>query len=99
MAPPPKLLDQVRDKLRVKHDSIRTGQSYVDWIKRYILFHGKLHKIDWRAILMCSVFLLSLCLPKPFHHLQRDDEQDGGGQGGDEVIGVQWPEAEQFASR
>jgi len=43
MHPPPKLLDQVRDKLRVKHDSIRTGQSYVDWIKRYILIHGKQH--------------------------------------------------------
>ena len=43
MTPPLKLLDQVRDKLRVKHDSIRTGQPYVDWIKRYILFHGKRH--------------------------------------------------------
>lgn len=31
---PPKLLDQVRDKLRVKHYSIRTEQSYVGWIKR-----------------------------------------------------------------
>ena len=39
----PKLLDQVRDKLRVKHYSIRTEQSYTDWIKRYILFHGKRH--------------------------------------------------------
>ena len=38
---PPKLLDQVRDKLRVKHYSIRTEKSYTDWIKRYILFHGK----------------------------------------------------------
>ena len=40
---PPKLLDQVRDKLRVKHYSIRTEQTYVDWIKRYIFFHGKRH--------------------------------------------------------
>ena len=40
---PPKLLDQVRDKLRVKHYSIRTEQAYSDWIKRYILFHGKCH--------------------------------------------------------
>ena len=38
---PPKLLDQVRGKLRVKHYSIRTERAYVDWIKRYILFHGK----------------------------------------------------------
>ncbi len=40
---PPKLLDQVRDKLRVKHYSIRTEQVYVGWIKRYIHFHGKRH--------------------------------------------------------
>lgn len=40
---PPQLLDQVRDKLRVKHYSIRTEQAYVDWIKRYIFFHDKRH--------------------------------------------------------
>ena len=40
---PPKLLDQVRDKLRVKHYSIRTEQSYTGWIKRYIYFHDKQH--------------------------------------------------------
>jgi hypothetical protein len=33
---PPKLLDQVRDKIRLKHYSIRTEQAYTDWIKRYI---------------------------------------------------------------
>ena len=42
-ANPPKLLDQVRDRLRVKHYSIRTEQTYVHWIKRYIFFHGKRH--------------------------------------------------------
>jgi len=40
---PPKLLDQVRGKIRLKHYSIRTEQSYVDWIKRFIFFHGKRH--------------------------------------------------------
>ena len=45
----PKLLDQVRDKLRVKHYAIRTEQSYVDWIKRYIYFHGKTHPKDLGA--------------------------------------------------
>jgi hypothetical protein len=35
---PPKLLDQVRDTLRVKNYSIRTEQSYVDWIKRLSFF-------------------------------------------------------------
>jgi integron integrase len=43
------LLDQVRDKLRVKHYAIRTEQSYVDWIKRYIYFHGKTHPKDLGA--------------------------------------------------
>jgi integron integrase len=46
---PPRLLDQVRDKLRVKHYSIRTEQTYLDWIKRYIYFHGKRHPKDMEA--------------------------------------------------
>jgi integron integrase len=49
MVTSPKLLDQVRDKLRVKHYAIRTEQSYVDWIKRYIYFHGKTHPKDLGA--------------------------------------------------
>ena len=39
----PRLLDQVRDVIRCKHYSIRTEQTYLDWIKRYILFHNKQH--------------------------------------------------------
>lgn len=42
-ATPPKLLDQVRDQLRLKHYSPRTEQAYIGWIKRYIIFHGKCH--------------------------------------------------------
>ena len=48
-ANPPRLLDQVRDKLRVKHYSIRTEQTYTDWIKRYIYFHDKRHPKDLGA--------------------------------------------------
>jgi len=40
------LLDQVRDAIRRKHYAYRTEQSYVYWIKRYILFHGKRHPAD-----------------------------------------------------
>jgi hypothetical protein len=47
--PSPKLLDQVCRKIRLKHYSIRTEQTYVDWIKRYILFHGKRHPKDMGA--------------------------------------------------
>ncbi len=43
---PRKLLDQVRDALRIKHSSIRTEQAYVNWIKRFIFFHHKRHPRD-----------------------------------------------------
>ena len=46
---PPKLLDQVRDRIRVKHYSIRTETQYVQWIKRFILFHRKRHPIEMGA--------------------------------------------------
>ena len=40
---PKKLLEEVRDLMRLRHYSIRTEQSYCDWIKRFILFHGRRH--------------------------------------------------------
>jgi integron integrase len=40
---PARLLDRVRDRIRFRHYSIRTEQAYVDWIKRFIRFHGKRH--------------------------------------------------------
>jgi len=43
MAEKPKLLDQVRERIRVKNYSYRTEQSYVGWVRRYILFHNKTH--------------------------------------------------------
>lgn len=39
----PRLLDRLRDKIRVRHYSIRTEKSYVGWVRRFILFHGKRH--------------------------------------------------------
>ncbi len=45
----PKLLDQVRAKIRLKHYSIRTEQAYTEWIKRYILHFGKRHPRDLGA--------------------------------------------------
>ena len=41
-----KLLDQVRDKIRFKHYSIKTEKSYVGWVKRYIFFHKLRHPLD-----------------------------------------------------
>jgi len=43
---PLRLLDRVRWHLRVKRYSIRTEKTYVDWIKRYILFHAKRHPAE-----------------------------------------------------
>jgi len=45
----PKLLNQVRYAIRARHYSIRTEDAYVQWIRRYILFHGKRHPRDMGA--------------------------------------------------
>lgn len=39
----PKLLDQVRSAIRIRHYSIRTEKAYIQWIKRYIHFHNIRH--------------------------------------------------------
>ncbi len=41
-----RLLDQVRDRIRTLHYSIRTEQSYIGWIKRFIFFNNKKHPKD-----------------------------------------------------
>ena len=46
---PKKLLDQVRDAIKRKHYSPRTEESYANWIKRFILFHGKRHPNEMGA--------------------------------------------------
>lgn len=45
----PRLLDQVRGKIRLKHYSIRTEQAYVDWIKRFVLHFDKRHPSEMGA--------------------------------------------------
>ncbi|MGB7414046.1 MAG: integron integrase [Thermosynechococcaceae cyanobacterium] len=45
-AKPRKLLDQVRDVMRTKHYAYRTEETYVQWIRRFILFHNKRHPKD-----------------------------------------------------
>ena len=41
-----KLLDQLREKIRVKPYSIRTELAYVNWARQFILFHQKRHPLD-----------------------------------------------------
>ena len=47
--PPPKLLDHLRAEIRLRHYSIHTEEAYVDWARRYILFHDKRHPKDMGA--------------------------------------------------
>ncbi len=55
----PKLLDQVRDVIRRKHYSFRTEQTYIGWIRRFILFHRKRHPSEM-ADTEVTEFLTSL---------------------------------------
>jgi integron integrase len=45
----PRLLDQMREVLRLKHLSFRTEEAYIGWVKRFILFHDKRHPKDMGA--------------------------------------------------
>ena len=46
---PPRLLDRVRAANRLRHGSRSTEKSYVGWIRRFVLFHGKRHPADMGA--------------------------------------------------
>ena len=60
---PPKLLDQVVAKMRVKHYSLRTEKSYTDWIKRYIWHFDKTHPKDMGAA-QVEAFLTHLAVER-----------------------------------
>src|SRR5882724_6113539 len=59
-----KLMEQVREVLRLKHYSIRTEQCYCDWIRRYVHFHGM--KSAFHALL----FLYREVLRQPFESVK-----------------------------
>ena len=48
-SPRPTLLSVVRERLRVKHYSLRTEQAYIGWIRRFIRFHGRRHPREMGA--------------------------------------------------
>lgn len=60
-APKPRLLDRVREAIRVRHYSRRTEKAYVHLTKRYIFFHGKRHPAEMGAPEV-TAFLTSLAL-------------------------------------
>lgn len=57
----PKLLDQVRQRIRSRHFSGSTEEAYVHWIKRFIFFHGKRHPVEM-AELEINQFLTYLAI-------------------------------------
>ncbi|WP_228016509.1 phage integrase N-terminal SAM-like domain-containing protein [Leptolyngbya ectocarpi] len=69
---PRKLLDQVRDAIRLRHYSYRTEETYVQWIRRYILFHNKRHPKDM-GIPEIEAFLTHLAVNKLWGPLQFRD--------------------------
>ncbi len=60
---PPKLFDQLRERLRLKHYSLRTEQAYVQWAKRYIYYHDKRHPAEMGKIEL-EAFLTSLAVDR-----------------------------------
>jgi integrase len=66
------LSEQVRRATRVRHYSIRTEQSYLHWIKRFILFHDKQHssilgeaEVAQFLSFLAKVFLYKVVLERP----------------------------------
>jgi len=63
MANKPRFLDLVRERIRVKHYSIRMEEAYVGWIKRFIFFHNKRHPAEMGKLEM-EQFLTHLAVDK-----------------------------------
>jgi integron integrase len=59
----PRLMDRLRHEIRVRHYSIRTEGAYVDWVRRFIVFHGKRHPGELGAADVAS-FLTSLAVER-----------------------------------
>ena len=72
----PRLLDQVRDALRLRHYSIRTEASYLQWIKRFIFFHRVRHPLDMgeREI---TAFLTHLAVDRHVAPSTQNQARDG----------------------
>jgi integron integrase len=58
---PSPFLRSVREAIRVRHYSIRTEEAYVQWVKRFILFHGKRHPAQMGEAEVCA-FLTHLAV-------------------------------------
>ena len=63
MTSPPKLLDQLRHRIRALHYSIRTEEAYVDWVRRFILFHDRRHPREM-GVIEIEAFLSHLAVAR-----------------------------------
>ena len=61
--PEPRLLDRMREAIRLRHYSIRTEDTYVHWVRRFIVFHGKRHPLELGAPEVAS-FLTHLAMER-----------------------------------
>ena len=59
----PKLLERLRDRICLKHHSLRTAQACVLWAKRYIIFHDKWHPAEMGKAEI-EAFLTSLAVER-----------------------------------
>jgi len=59
----PRLLDRLREAIRVRHYSLRTEDTYVDWVRRFILFHRKRHPVELGAAEVAA-FLTHLAIER-----------------------------------
>lgn len=61
---PPRLLDQVREAIRLKHFSFKTEQSYLYYIRDFILFQNKRHPREMGSDENCGALFSEFATPE-----------------------------------
>jgi len=70
MARPPRLLEQVRNRIRARHLSYRTEKAYLHWIQRYIRFHELRHPQSLQRAAREAVRTAGISQPASCHTLR-----------------------------
>lgn len=86
----PRLLDQLRHQIRVRHYSLRTEKAYVDWARRFIIHHGKRHPRDMGSVEVCA-FLSHLAVDRQVAAATQNQAKSAILFLYKEVLGVQLP--------
>jgi len=82
----PRLLDQVRQIIRIKHYSLRTEESYINWIKRFIFFHNKKYPIEMRERIEKAIKEGLKARSEYYKSIELPDEQELGSPASEEQI-------------